>query len=167
MNELLDQLGQAAGNVAAEPVVRIGLSVAFAYLVLLWLASALWAFVDMRRRTRSAVMPYAIAGLVIVASPVLFPLALLLHVIVRPRETVADRRLERLRDAALEAETEVPVCPSCNRRVEEDWLVCPACRVTLAHHCERCRRSVAAEWDACPWCGTSFAPPVEAIRTAR
>ena len=130
MSELLDQLGQAAGNVAAEPVVRIGLSVAFAYLVLLWLASALWAFVDMRRRTRSAVMPYAIAGLVIVASPVLFPLALLLHVIVRPRETVADRRLERLRDAALEAETEVPVCPSCNRLVEDDWLVCPACRVS-------------------------------------
>src|SRR4029079_9735 len=101
MNGLLDQLGQAAGNVAAEPVVRIGLSVAFAYLVLLWLVSALCACVDSGRRTRSAVMPYAIAGLVIVASPVLFPLALLLHVIVRPRETVADRRLRRLRAPGL------------------------------------------------------------------
>jgi predicted RNA-binding Zn-ribbon protein involved in translation (DUF1610 family) len=167
MDQLLDQVGQAAGNAAAEPVIRIGLSVAFAHLVLLWLASALWALVDMRRRTRSAMMPDAIAGLVIVASPVLFPFALLLHVIVRPRETVADRRLERLRDAALEAEAEVPVCPSCRRPVEDDWLVCPACRVTLAHRCEHCRQPVAAEWDACPWCGTSFAPPVEAIRTAR
>ena len=72
MDALLNQLGQ--GGVAAEPVVRVGLLVAFAYLVLLWLASALWAFVDMRRRTRSAAMPYATAGLVIVASPVLFPL---------------------------------------------------------------------------------------------
>jgi predicted RNA-binding Zn-ribbon protein involved in translation (DUF1610 family) len=167
MNALLDQLGQAAGDVAAQPGVRIGLIVAVAYLVLLWLASALWAFVDMRRRTRSVVMPYATAGLVIIASPVLFPLAVLLHVIVRPRETVVDRRLERLRDSALEAEVDVPLCPSCRRPIEDDWLVCPACRVTLAHRCEHCRRAVAAEWDACPWCGTSFAPPVEAIRTAR
>jgi len=167
MDALLGQLGQAAGNLAAEPVVRIGLSVAVAYLVLLWLASALWAFVDMRRRTRSPVMPYATAGLVIVASPVLFPLALLLHVVVRPRVTVVDRQLERLRDSALEADVDVPVCPSCRRPITDDWLLCPSCRVTLAHRCEHCRRAVAAEWDACPWCGTSFEPPMEAIRTAR
>ena len=86
---------------------------------------------------------------------------------VRPRETVEDRQMERLQDAALEAEVDLPLCPSCRGPIEDDWLVCPACRATVAHRCEHCRRAVAAEWDACPWCGTSFAPPVDAIRTAR
>jgi RNA polymerase subunit RPABC4/transcription elongation factor Spt4 len=92
---------------------------------------------------------------------------LLLHVVVRPRETVVDLRMERLRDTVLEAEADLPTCPSCRRPIEDDWLVCPACRGTLAHRCERCRRAVAADWDACPWCATSFEPPAEAIRTAR
>jgi predicted RNA-binding Zn-ribbon protein involved in translation (DUF1610 family) len=167
MDGLLDQLGQGVGDFAGDPVIRVVVSVAFAYLVLLWLAAALWAFVDMRRRTTSAVTPYATAAVVIVASPVLFPLALLLHLIVRPRETVVDRQVERLRDTVLEAEADLPTCPSCSRPIEDEWLVCPACRVTLAHRCERCRRAVAADWDACPWCAASFEPPAEAIRTAR
>jgi hypothetical protein len=167
MDQILNQIGDAFAGVVANPIVHLILGVAAGYLVIVWLACALWAFVDMRRRTANSFVPYATAGLVIVASPVLFPFALLLHFAVRPRETVADARMSRLRDAALEAETDLPLCPVCRKPVEPDWLICPRCRATLGHRCDRCGRPVSIDWEACAWCGASFDPPVGAIRGER
>ncbi len=167
MDQILNQVGDAFGGVVANPTVRLILAVASGYVVIVWLASALWAFVDMRRRTASSYVPYATAGLVIVASPILFPFALLLHFAIRPRETVADARMSHLRDAALEAETDVSLCPSCRKPVEDDWLICPRCRATLGHRCDRCGRAVSIDWEACAWCGESFDPPSGAVRTDR
>lgn len=159
MGALIDQLGQAVGAVFSQPGVRLATMIVGGYVVMVWLATALWAFTDMRRRTVASVWPYASAGIVILASPVLFPLALLVHVIVRPGETVAERRTHRLRDAALAVELDQPRCPGCTRSVDESWLVCPACRTQLGHLCDQCGRSVGLDWDACPWCGTLLTAP--------
>jgi RNA polymerase subunit RPABC4/transcription elongation factor Spt4 len=167
MDQILQQIGDSIGSFAANPIVRLVLVVAAGYVVIVWLASALWAFVDMRRRTGNPVVPYATAGIVILASPLLFPLALLLHVVVRPRETVAESQMSRLRDAALQAELEIPLCPTCRKPVDEDWLICPNCRATLGHRCDRCGRAVGIDWDACGWCGASFEPPVGTVLTDR
>jgi len=167
MDQILSQIGDAIGGVVANPTVQLILAVTAGYVVIVWLASALWAFVDMRRRTSNAFVPYATAGLVIVASPILFPFALLLHFAVRPRQTVADARMSQLRDAALESEVDVPLCPSCGKAIGDDWLICPRCRATLAHRCDRCGRAVSLDWDACAWCGASFDPPSGAVRTDR
>jgi uncharacterized protein with PQ loop repeat/RNA polymerase subunit RPABC4/transcription elongation factor Spt4 len=164
MDAILGQVADALDQLFGQPTVQHVVAVAFGYVVILWIATALWAFVDMRRRTFNVFAPYASAAAVIVASPLLFPLALLVHVVVRPAGTVADRRMGGLRDAALSFETERQTCPGCDRPVGSDWLLCPNCRTTLAHLCETCGHAVAADWDACAWCGASFAAPVGLVR---
>ena len=167
MDAVFDQIDAALGGFLANPLVQLLVSVIAGYVIVLWLACALWAFVDMRRRTLNPFAPYAIAAAVIVASPLLFPLALLVHRVIRPAGTVSERRMSRLRDAALEVEVDRPTCPSCRRPVGDDWLICPQCRTTLGHRCERCGRGVATDWDACPWCGATFGPPPGIVRHDR
>ena len=164
MDALLGQFGEAIGVFFAQPTVRLVLDMAIGYVVVVWLATALWAFVDMRRRTMNPIWPYATAAVVVLASPALFPLALLLHLIVRPRGTVAERRMSALRDAALDAEVDRSICPGCRRPVDEEWLICPRCRTALGHLCKRCGHAVGSDWDACAWCGALFVPPTGVVR---
>jgi hypothetical protein len=167
MDALLQQLQNALGGFAADPRVSLGAHVVVGYAIALWLACALWAFVDMRRRSGSLIAPYVTATVVVLASPLLFPLALLLHVVVRPRVPIAERRLARLREAALESDVELPTCPVCRRPVDPAWLLCPRCRTALAHLCDTCGRTAPIEWGACAWCGATFDPPQRAVRTGR
>lgn len=163
MDALLDQFGQAIGRILDDPTVRLGATIAAGYVVILWLACALWAFVDLRRRTSSLIWPYVAAAGVILATPLLFPLAILVHVIVRPSGTVAERRLNALRDASLGLEIDRPTCSTCGAPVDEEWLLCPRCRTALAHRCDRCGRVAGIDWEACAWCGALLGPPAGAI----
>jgi len=46
-------------------------------------------------------------------------------------------------------------CPSCDRKVEEDMVVCPWCATTLDRgHCANCARSLDPDWKICPYCRT-------------
>jgi hypothetical protein len=74
MEEILGTIGDAIGAVFGNPVVQLGFQVALAYLVLLWLAAAYWAFRDMQLRTENPIAPYFAAAAIIVSLP-LFPLA--------------------------------------------------------------------------------------------
>ncbi len=151
----------------ANPTIQLAATIAIAFLILVWLATAVWVFVDARRRTRHALVPYLSAAAVVVASPILFPLAVLVHAIVRPSTTVADRRLARLREVALRVEAERATCPSCAAPVDTDWLVCPVCRTSLRHRCDECGHVVGLDWDACAWCGSTFLPPSGVLRAER
>ena len=148
-----DAVGDALAGFFDDPVTGLVLQLIAAYFVLVWLAAALWAFVDMRRRTNNPVAAYASGALIILASPVLFLPALLVHRIVRPAEFTSERRVAHLREAALESETLSPRCPECRRPVEEDWLLCPGCRRPLGHHCHACGGTVGLDWPVCAWCG--------------
>ena len=163
VDALFGQVGKAISDFLGQPVVRLGLFVAVGYVVTVWLATALWAFGDMRRRTANPIWPYASAAAVVLASPVLFPLVVLVHIVVRPSTSVGDRRIEALRDAALRVEVDRPVCPGCGRSINEDWLICPVCRTTLGHLCEGCGHAAGTDWDACAWCGALFGPPAGAV----
>ena len=135
-----DAIGEALAGFFGDPVTSLLVRLSGAYIVLVWLAVALWAFVDMRRRTNNPVAAYAAAALIILASPVLFLPALLVHRIIRPAEFTSERRVAKLREAALEAETVSPRCPECRRPVDEDWLLCPDCRRPLGPSMPRLRR---------------------------
>jgi hypothetical protein len=148
-----DAVGGALAGFFGDPVTSLVVRLVGAYVVLVWLAVALWAFVDMRRRTNNLVAAYAAAALIILASPVLFLPALIVHRIVRPAEFMSERRVAHLREAALEAETLSPRCPECRRPVEEDWLLCPGCRRPLGHRCHACGGTVGLDWPVCAWCG--------------
>ena len=157
MDAIFDSIGDAIGGFLGDPAVALVLRIAAAYTVFVWLATALWVFVDMRRRTSNPVLAYASATVVVLASPLLFPFAVLVHRVIRPSATVADRRMADLRDAVLAAEVDQPHCPDCRALLEPDWLLCPNCRQQLAHRCERCGRTAGLDWDVCAWCGASLA----------
>jgi hypothetical protein len=148
-----DAVGDALAGFFDDPVTGLVLQLIAAYFVLVWLAAALWAFFDMRRRTNNPVAAYASAALIILASPVLFLPALLVHRVLRPGEFTSDRRVAHLREAALEAETLRSRCPECRRQVDDDWLLCPGCRRALGHRCHACGGTVGLDWPVCAWCG--------------
>ena len=148
-----DAVGGALAGFFGDPVTSLVIRLIGAYIVLVWLAVALWAFIDMRRRTNNPAAAYAAAALIILASPVLFLPALIVHRIIRPADFTSERRVAHLREAALEAETLSPRCPECRRLVEDDWLLCPGCRRPLGHHCHACGGTVGLDWPVCAWCG--------------
>jgi type IV pilus assembly protein PilB len=46
-------------------------------------------------------------------------------------------------------------CPSCERPIEADMLVCPWCATVLDRgHCRTCSRDLDPDWKICPWCRT-------------
>lgn len=156
MDEIAGAIGDAIAGFVDSPFVSALTLFVGAYVVVVWLASALWAFVDMRRRTGNPVAPYASAAVVILASPLLFPFAILVHRVLRPDEFISERRLSVLRDQALEAEASAPRCPECRRAVDEAWLLCPTCRRPLGHRCQACGGTVGIDWPVCAWCGEAL-----------
>jgi hypothetical protein len=153
----VSDLGAAIGDgidaFFAEPAVALAIRLIGAYVILVWLGVALWAFVDMRRRTAHLPAAYAAAGLVILASPILFPLAVVILRIVRPAGFVAESRLVAARESVLKAEFTAERCPECRRLVDPDWILCPTCRQLLAHLCGHCGRTAELGWLVCAWCG--------------
>src|SRR4051795_6519409 len=170
MDQILGEVGKALAGFFGSPVVQfVGYSIV-AYLVVLWLASAYWVFRDMQQRTENAILPYLAASLVIVFLPV-FPLAIFVYKIIRPHEKIGEVYERNLAEEALLAEVEaIKSCPTCARRVNEEWIICPTCRTRLNRVCPNCSRLVGLDWSLCAWCGRDFeraVPGFEAIAPPR
>jgi hypothetical protein len=156
MEEILGTIGDAIGSIFGNPVVQLGFQVALAYLVLLWLAAAYWAFRDMQLRTENPIAPYFAAAAIIVSLP-LFPLAVFAYRIVRPQERIGEIYERNLAEEAMLAEIEaIRHCPSCDRRVDAEWIICPTCRTRLNRVCPNCTKLVGLDWSLCAWCGKDF-----------
>jgi RNA polymerase subunit RPABC4/transcription elongation factor Spt4 len=160
MTELLSRFDAALGDVFNQPVVQLGLRAIGLYLVVLWLASAVWAYRDMRHRAESEVASYLAAGLIVAATPVFFPLAIVVYRIVRPPETLTEAWDRRLDASALEAEADaLQGCYSCGRRTDREWLVCPTCGAKLHRVCADCGQLIDLDWIVCAWCGHEIERP--------
>jgi RNA polymerase subunit RPABC4/transcription elongation factor Spt4 len=145
------------GSLFDNPFVQLAIQGIGVYFVVLWLAAAFWAFRDLQLRTANPVLPYLGAALIIVFTPVFFPLAVIVYRIVRPAERIGEVNERELAEEALLAEVEaVRSCPTCHRRVHEDWLLCPSCRTRLNRVCPGCGRLVGLDWSLCAWCGRDF-----------
>jgi len=157
MGKLFEQVGETVGAFSHHPVVQALTTALTVYVVIVWLATAYWAFQDLRRRDLNPGLPYLAAAGIIVASPILFPLAVVVYRIVRPGETLFEARERELSDRLelLTAEADL-VCPGCGLRVGDDWLACPACRTRLGHQCVACGRVIGLDWGLCAWCGAEF-----------
>ena len=128
-----------------------------AYIVLIWLATAFWAYRDMRLRTSSAVTPYVAALAIILFTPIFFLFGLLLYRIVRPKETIAEVNERVLAEEAMLAEVASHAqCANCERPVHEDWIICPSCRNRLRRVCPNCEHLIELDWTLCAWCGKDF-----------
>lgn len=140
--ELLNQIG-----VILEIVVAgiVALTVAF------WIGLVVWTFRDIRSRTRDF-FAWLLAVLLVLG---MGPVGLLLYLLLRPKETLAevyDRQLEE--EALLREITSRRACPRCQTVTEPDWLVCPLCRTELRRTCVSCGKPLELNWVVCPYCAT-------------
>src|SRR4051812_7777569 len=157
MDQIFGEIGKALAGFFGSPIVQLALQAIAIYLVILWLAGAYWAFRDMQQRTENPIMPYVAASFIIVFTPVFFPLAIFVYKIIRPHEKIGEVYERNLAEEALLAEVEaIKSSPPCNRRINDEWIICPTCRTRLNRVCPNCSRLVGLDWSLCAWCGKDF-----------
>ena len=157
MDQILQTIGDTIGDFFANPIVQLSIQLLFAYLVVIWLATSYWAFRDMQQRTANPVAPYLAAAGVILFTPFFFFFFVWIYKIIRPHEKIGEVWERNLAEEALLAEVEsIHHCPTCDRRVNEEWIICPTCRTRLNRVCPNCSRLVGLDWSLCAWCGKDF-----------
>ena len=139
------------GGLQTYAGVMIGCAVTF--FVIFWLSTVMWTFRDVRARTQdflSQILATVLAAI--------FPIAgLLIYMILRPRQTLAEIYERQLEEESLLAEmTERQTCNNCHARVESDFQICPSCGQKLKRSCPKCERLLELRWMFCPYCATSL-----------
>jgi RNA polymerase subunit RPABC4/transcription elongation factor Spt4 len=130
-------------------LVLTGLAAAF--LVALWIALIVWTYRDIRSRHRDRLVHILAAALVALLN---LP-GILVYLIIRPSHTLEEEYQQTLEEEALLQTIEnQSVCPGCERRVREDWVVCPSCQTKLKKPCHSCGKLMDLPWNICPYCGT-------------
>ncbi|HSW42182.1 MAG TPA: zinc ribbon domain-containing protein [Patescibacteria group bacterium] len=155
--DFLAGIGDAIDAFFENPLVQLGLQAIGVYIVIVWLASAYWAFRDMQGRTANPVVPYLAAALVVAFTPVFFIFGVLVYRIIRPQDQLGEAYERSLAEEALIAEIDqIEHCATCSRKVHEGWIICPTCRTRLKRVCPQCAKLVGLEWSLCAWCGRDF-----------
>lgn len=136
-----------------------------ALLAALWLSLIIWAFRDMRSRSRD---PFAqvLAAFVVAVLPIV---GVVIYLILRPPETLAEAYERALEEEALLQEIEErPSCPGCSRTVNSNWILCAYCHTRLKKACQDCNSLLDLQWNLCPFCGNHHVDPyrVEMPETA-
>ncbi len=131
-------------------IVFLGLFIA------LWISLIIWAYRDMRLRSRDL-----FARVLTITVVTLLPIiGILIYLILRPSETLAEAFERSLLEEALLQEIEKKSsCPGCSRHVENRWQICPYCHVRLKRNCVSCGELVEMQWAICPYCASE--QPVE------
>jgi RNA polymerase subunit RPABC4/transcription elongation factor Spt4 len=156
-DDLFGDFGQGIDDFVNSDAFQLGLRAIGVYIVLIWLASAFWAYRDMQLRSSNAVAPYLAAAVIVLFTPVFFIFALILYRIVRPKETIVEANDRALAEEAMLAEVQSrPHCANCGRPVHEEWIICPTCRNRLRRVCPNCERLIELDWALCAWCGKDF-----------
>jgi len=156
-DDLFGEVDSALSGFIESDIFQIGIRVLVAYIVLIWLASAFWAYRDMRLRSASAITPFVAAAAIIVFTPIFFLFGLLIYRIVRPKETIAEVNERALAEETMLAEVAShSQCANCSRPVHEDWIICPTCRNRLRRVCPNCEHLIELDWTLCAWCGKDF-----------
>jgi RNA polymerase subunit RPABC4/transcription elongation factor Spt4 len=133
-----------------QDTVWLVVALLVAYVVVLWLSALVWVYRDIKSRTNDPVSQYVSVFLVLIFNL----LGLFLYFILRPEETMTEAYERTLETEAMLQEVErLGTCPSCRRRIEEDYLLCPYCRTSLRKPCAKCGRALSFGWVACPYCG--------------
>lgn len=136
-------------------------------LAAFWLALIIWAYRDMRARSRDSLAQLLVAVVVAILNiPGIF-----IYIMLRPRETLTEAYERSLEEEALLQEIEEkPACPGCGQRVQADWQVCPYCHTRLKKPCGVCNHLLELAWNICPHCASSqsqYKPDDQAINASR
>ena len=138
-----------------EATLRYGIVFTAIFLSAFWIATVFWTYRDIRQRTRDPILQTAAVLLVLIFN---FP-GHWIYLIVRPRYTLTELYERSLEEEALLQELEdQKACPTCKRRVKDEYLVCPSCRTQLKEACRQCSKPLSYAWVACPYCGLEKPP---------
>lgn len=122
-----------------------------------WFSIVVWAFIDIRSRSRDKLV-WVFATLLVLLFNVF---GLVVYLILRPHETLMQAYERSLEEEALLQEIEErPICPNCRHRVEPEYRICPSCMQKLKDVCHNCGRLVELDWPVCPYCTTERKLPV-------
>lgn len=125
------------------------------YLAAIWLTLIFWTYRDIRQRSRDPFLQTVSVLLVLL----FFLPGHWIYLILRPRYTLTELYERSLEEEALLQELEdQKACPTCRRRVHDDYLICPSCRTQLKEPCRSCQRPLSYAWVACPYCGLEKPP---------
>ena len=141
---------------ALGTVLQVLVALCGAFVVAFWLAMIIWTWRDIRSRSRD-IFAAVLATLLVAIFPVI---GLLLYILLRPKETLAeayDRALEE--EALLRSMEEQLVCPNCQRAVEKDWRFCAYCHTQIRKDCSHCGELLELGWSICPYCGSDADAP--------
>jgi RNA polymerase subunit RPABC4/transcription elongation factor Spt4 len=143
-------------------IIQVVLFVLGAYLLAVYVGMLVWTWRDIRARSNDLLAAFLSVLVVLVFNL----MGLVLYLILRPREKLADVYERELAEEALLQDIEDRyVCPECNRRVEADYLLCPACQVRLRKRCVGCDRLMNLQWIVCPYCGEWEEEPETSVDT--
>lgn len=132
-----------------------GLIILLALFFALWVSLVIWAYRDMRSRSRD-VFAQTLSAIVVALLPVV---GILIYLILRPAETLSEAFERSLAEEALLQEIEKkPYCPGCSRRVHPDWQICPYCHTRLKKPCAHCANLIELHWTICPFCAAPQQP---------
>jgi RNA polymerase subunit RPABC4/transcription elongation factor Spt4 len=121
-----------------------------AYAALFLIALVIWTVRDIRSRTRDILLQILATLLVLVFN---VP-GLVLYFVLRPQYTLDEAYEHALgQEALLQDIEERYICPSCKRKAQADFLICPYCHAELRKRCPNCERSMNLNWEVCPYCG--------------
>ncbi len=119
-------------------------------LAAFWIGLIIWTWRDIRLRS-SDIFAAILATLLVAVFNIL---GLLIYILVRPKQTLAEQYDRALEEEILLRELEqAPDCWNCGRPVQPDWRYCPYCEVELKHPCPQCGYLLEPEWKRCPMCG--------------
>ena len=122
-----------------------------AFIASFWIALVIWTYRDIRGRARDPLAQILSALLVAVLN---LP-GVLVYLILRPQRTLEEEYQRTLEEEALlQALEDLPLCPGCERRVKDNWQVCPNCHTKLKKPCNECGKLMELPWNLCPYCGT-------------
>lgn len=130
--------------------LQVLLALGGAYLLATWFVLAVWTFRDIEGRSRNAVTQIFSTLLAVF----FWIPGVLLYMLLRPKETLDEAYQRSLEEEYLLQDLqELPLCPTCNHFVHDEWQLCPHCNTQLREPCKRCRHLVDLRWDICPYCG--------------
>ena len=132
------------------PVLTVVAIVLAAYTAVFQVGLAAWTYVDIRSRSESLLAQLLSTLLVLLTGLPGF----VVYYLLRPHEKISEadaRALER--EYLLHDFAQRPVCPTCQRGSEPDFLLCPYCHTPLKKKCPACERRMDLAWQICPYCG--------------
>jgi RNA polymerase subunit RPABC4/transcription elongation factor Spt4 len=131
--------------------LQILLALGGAYLIATWFVLVVWTFRDIESRSKSVVTQVFSTLLAVL----FWVPGLLLYWLLRPKETLDEAYQRSLEEEYLLQDLEeMPLCPTCNHLVQDEWQICPHCTTQLREPCGSCGQLIDLQWDICPYCGT-------------